>query len=158
MKIIKNNLNAEPKNETMEETCNHCNSILEIEPNDLHEGWLGAYFYTCPVCGKESMCFSIETELPTKDSIEFPKHFIHTCIKDGAIDISDKEIQEEIRRLANGMWNCTNEMEHNTTEYGNAFIFIENLSGDGEYRIVVCKNYWEGSIKANPADECYGGH
>ena len=157
MRIIHNNLKTQkeiPK--TQEYVCVECGSTIEVEPDDIHEGWLGALYFTCPVCGKESMT-DIETELPTKDNIEFPKHFNHTCVDNGAVDVSDGEMQTIIRRLATGMWDCTNEMNYNTNESCTAFVFIENLAGDGEYRIIVCKDYWEGSVKANPNDKYYGG-
>ena len=157
MRIIHNNLETQktiPK--TQEYDCEHCGSTIEVDADDLYEGWLGAMFFTCPVCGKENMS-DVETELPTKDSIEFPKHFRKSSVDNGAIDISNEEIQKVIRELANKLWDNTNDFEYVSTGYGNFIVFIENYAGDGEYKITVCKDYWEGSIKANPADEYYGG-
>lgn len=157
MRIIHNNLETQkeiPK--TQEYVCVECGSTIEVDPDDIHEGWLGAYYFTCPVCGKESMT-DIETELPTKDTIEFPKHFYRCTTDDSAVDVSDEDIQKYIRRLANIMWNRTNEETYVHTGTGNTVIFVLNQAGDGEYHIIVCKNYWEGDIKANPEDEYYGG-
>lgn len=157
MRIIHNNLETQktiPK--TQEYDCEHCGSTIEVDADDLPEGWIGAMFFTCPVCGKENMS-DVETELPTKDSIEFPKHFSKSSIDNDAVDISDEEIQKVIRELANKLWDNTNDFEYVSTGYGNFMVFIENYAGEDEYKITVCKNYWEGSIKANPADECYGG-
>lgn len=91
MRIIYNNLET-PKTipKSQEYECEHCSSIIEVDANDLHEGWLGAYYFTCPVCGEESMT-DIETDLPTKDTIEFPKHFHKSSVDSGAVDISDEE-------------------------------------------------------------------
>lgn len=156
MRIIHNNLET-PKtiHKSQEYECEHCGSTIEVEAGDLHEGWLGAYYFTCPVCGKENMS-DVETELPTKDSIEFPKHFTYTCTNN-AIDISNEEIQKVIRELANKLWDKTNERDYVSTGYGNMAVFVENYAADGEYKITVCKDYWEGSIKANPTDDYYGG-
>ena len=101
MRIIHNNLETQktiPK--TQEYDCEYCGSTIEVDADDLHEGWLGAMFFTCPVCGKENMS-DIETELPTKDSVEFPKHFRKSSVDNDAVDISDEEIQKVIRELAN---------------------------------------------------------
>lgn len=68
-----------------------------------------------------------------------------------------KKIQKVIRELANKLWDNTNDFDYVSTEYGNMAVFVENYAGEGEYKITVCKDYWEGSIKANPADEYYGG-
>ena len=72
-----NNANTRTKETISDKTfeiCDNCGAEVEIDPNDLREGWLGAYYFTCPVCGKESIT-DIETEYPTKDSIEFfPQH------------------------------------------------------------------------------------
>lgn len=156
MRIIHNNLEI-PKTipKSQEYECEHCGSTIEVDPDELYEGWLGAMYFTCPVCGEESMT-DIETDLPTKDTIEFPKHFHKSSVDSGAVDISNEEIQKVIRRLANGMWNCTNEMEYNMSGTGNMVVFVENYAGDGEYKITVCKDYWEGVVKANPADDYYG--
>ena len=157
MRIIHNNLET-PKTipKSQEYECEHCGSAIEVDADDLHEGWLGAMYFTCPVCCKENMS-DIETELPTKDSVEFPKHFRKSSVDNDAVDISNEEIQKVIRELANKLWDNTNDFEYVSTGYGNFMVFIENNAGDGEYEITVCKNYWEGSIKANPADDCYGG-
>ena len=158
MRIIHNNLETQktiPK--TQEYDCEYCGSTIEVDADDLHEGWLGAMFFTCPVCGKENMS-DIETELPTKDSVEFPKHFRKSSVDNDAVDISDEEIQKVIRELANKLWDNTNDFEYVSTGYGNFVVFIENNASENEYEITVCKNYWEGCIKANPADECYGGN
>lgn len=156
MRIIHNNLET-PKTipKSQEYDCEHCGSTIEVEADDLHEGWLGAMYFTCPVCGKENIS-DVKTELPTKDSIEFPKHFAKCSTDNGAVNTSDKDIQNDIRKLAQSMWNCTNEMDWNIHEGGNTFIFIENQSPDKEYRIIVCKDYYEGVVQANPNDKDYG--
>ena len=158
MRVIHNNLEI-PKEikrpKTYECACEHCNSVIEVEPSDLYEGWLGAYFFTCPVCGKESMADTVDSELPTKDNIEFPKHFNKSSVDNGAVDIKDEEIQDYIRSLCNKLWNKTNEREYMMTGTGNMVVFVENYAADGVYKVTVCKNYWEGEVKANPADEFY---
>ena len=157
MRIIHNNLETQktiPK--TQEYDCEHCGSTIEVDADDLHEGWLGAMYFTCPVCCKENMS-DVKTELPTKDSIEFPKHFSKSFVDNDALDVPDEEIQKVIRELANKLWDKTNERDYISTGYGNMVVFVENYAGEGEYKITVCKDYWEGSIKANPADDCYGG-
>lgn len=157
MRIIHNNLETQktiPK--TQEYDCEHCGSTIEVDADDLHEGWLGAMFFTCPVCGKESMT-DIETELPTKDNIEFPKHFNKSSVENEAVDVSDENIQKTTRELCNKLWDKTNEKDYVMSGFGNMVIFIENYAGDGTYKITVCKDYWEGEVKANPNDEYYGG-
>lgn len=157
MRIIHNNLETQktiPK--TQEYDCEHCGSTIEVDADDLHEGWLGAMWFTCPVCGKENMS-DVKTEFPTKDSIEFPKHFSKCSVDNGAVNTSDKDIQDYIRKLAQSMWDCTNEMDWNIYEVGNTFIFVENQSPDKDYRIIVCKDYYVGMVQANPNDKDYGG-
>lgn len=158
MKIIENNYNNSKSlvKKPAEFTCEHCLSVIEVEPDELHEGWLGALYFTCPVCGKESMT-DIEAELPTKDNIEFPKHFNKSSADSGAVDVSDENIQKDIRKLCNKLWDKTNEKDYIMSGTGNMVIFVENYAGDGTYKITVCKDYWEGEVKANPADDYYGG-
>ena len=158
MRIIHNNLETQkaiPK--TQEYDCEYCGSTIEADADDLHEGWLGAMFFTCPVCGKENMS-DVETELPTKDSVEFPKHFSKSSVDNEAVDIPNEEIQKVIRELCNKLWDKTNEKDYVMSGTGNMVIFIENYAGDGTYKITVCKDYWEGEVKANPADDYYGGN
>lgn len=136
MKIIENNSNikeAYPKRVR----CNCCDSVLEIDKNDLFVGAYGAYYTKCPIC-KNKIIIDDGEDL-TLDNLKFPDHFANFA---NGVDISPDRIKAEIARGVKylrenpGTW-------HWFSEFGNTHIGIYNNSDDREFRIVVAKGYYE---------------
>ena len=81
MKIIKNNYSAEENKDqikTIQITCDHCGSELEITEEDIYIGAYGAVYVICPCCGEEIMIEELEGVTLTMNNIEFPIHFVRS--------------------------------------------------------------------------------
>lgn len=122
--------------------CDNCTAELEFSFDDTYEGWLGARYVKCPVCGEEVIVEKIDAKVLDSRNIEFPKHF-HKV--DKAVDIDDKTIQEWVKE-------CLKTAEESNEPYG---YFVSTGSGNtqvilmayaDEYDIVVTKDYYETTV------------
>ena len=122
--------------------CDNCAAELEFSFDDTYEGWLGARYIKCPVCGEEVMAEEIEAKALYSSNIEFPKHFRKI---NKVVDIDDKEIQKWVKQ-------CLKTAEESNEPYG---YFVSTGSGNtqvilmayaDEYDIVVAKDYYEATV------------
>ena len=128
--------------------CYNCESELEIEEQDTHVGYYGAMYFTCPVCGEESMIDELDGITLTKDNIEFPQHFYYFG---NGVDLTS----EEIRKYINDAIKFFRKNPDNfcyTTGSGNTGILVQNFSGDHEYHVVVTKDFYETEIPYETKD------
>lgn len=140
MRLIKsNNIESEyPKRHV----CDECGAELEYDKEDVHIGWMGCEYVTCPVCGSEIMVGKSRVQLPT-----WKATFHHTSIETGAVNIEDDEIQTYVNRAVKLL--CSD--ERNPGEFyviwtGNFLVVgIKRMDGVDLY---VTKDYWEDSIIA----------
>ena len=138
MRLIKsNNIESEyPKRHI----CDECGAELEYDKEDVHIGWMGCEYVTCPACNCETMVNDKRVMLPT-----WKATFDHVCTDTGAIDVLDHEVQEYVNKVAKAM--CSDEYEpgdSTITRTGNLLIF--GRKWDDGVDVYVTKDYWEDSI------------
>ena len=160
IKVLQNNFKKEieeAKVETefiypLKTTCDQCDSELEVSEEDIHIGWLGAAFVTCPCCGEETMLDEVEGITLTVDNIDFPVHFLHTSKdKRYCIDVSSEDIVKEIKRAISYFREHKDEW-YRYTMYGDLAIFVHRLEGDEIYAVYITKDFYETDIPFDKAD------
>lgn len=138
MRLIKSN-NIEPEY-PKRHICDECGAELEYDKEDVHIGWMGCEYVTCPACGSETMVNGQRVQPPT-----WKATFDHVCTDTGAVDVLDHEVQEYVNKVAKVL--CSDEYEPGDsaiTRIGNLLIFGRKWN-DG-VKIYVTKDYWEDSI------------
>ena len=144
MRLIKSN-NIEPEY-PKRHICDECGAELEYDEEDVHIGWMGCEYVTCPACGSETMVGDQRVQLPT-----WKTTFYHTSIETGAVDIEDVKIQEYVDEAVKSL--CSNKLkpgEFYITSTGN--LLVMGLKWEDCIDIYVTKDYWEDNI----APEDYG--
>lgn len=144
MRLIKsNNIESEyPKRHT----CDECGAELEYDKEDVHIGWMGCEYVTCPACGRETMVSDQRVQPPN-----WKETFHHTSIETGAVDIEDVKIQEYVEKAVKSL--CSDGYkpgEFYATSTGN--LLIVGIKWEDGIEVYVTKDYWEDSI----APEDYG--
>ena len=153
MKILKNNYNNTTnfaKNDTRFDVyprkliCERCRSELEYEKSDLRMGALGCMYLDCPCCGYDNMLEENEGSITlTMDNVEFPTHFMHTSISNGAIDCCNNEtIKEYIQKAINYFRENKDEYSWGAHMCGNLYINVQRYSGDEDYEIIVSNDFY----------------
>ena len=138
MKVIQNNyINNYVEEDTIQEIiCEHCNSVFEIDDDDIIRTDYDDEYVYCPCCNQRIYLY----EPNTKDNIRFPISY-HT-FREG-VDIQDTEIDEWVRECITKLENDS-ELCYAYTGSGNTFVIV--FSHEDEYYIVVTKNYFDTSI------------
>lgn len=116
MRLIKsNNIESEyPKRHV----CDECGAELEYDKEDVHIGWMGYEYVTCPACGEETVVSDKRRQPPTWNVT-----FHHTSTETGAVDIEDDKVQEYVNEVAKRL--CSDEYkpgECYITASGNLFV------------------------------------
>lgn len=161
MKVLKNNYNKvnaheiyiQPNPYPRKTECEWCGSELEYEESDLRIGWLGCVYLDCPLCGKETMLDDNENCITlTVDNLEFPTHFHHTCVENGAVDCCDnKHIKEYLHKAIKYFRENKDEFSW-FTQSGNLRIEVKRWSGDEVYEIFVSNNFHTTEIPFEEVD------
>ena len=159
MKVLKNNYNHK-ENAVNDKhpyprkiSCSCCNSELEYEKSDLRIGAFGCVYLDCPLCGYEIAIDDNENSITlTKDNIEFPTHFWHTCVENGAVDICDNyNVKNNIERGIDYL--RKNEDEYYwMSECGNLHVSIYKWDGDRQYEVLVTNDYYSTYIPFESVD------
>ena len=138
MRIIESNYRDEEQE--YEITCPHCMSKLAYTFDDIvSDRFEGEYLY-CGVCDKE--IFLSEDELPTIDTVQYPKDFFSFV---NGVSLKDNEINNDIKE-------CLNDLDKDTDfsyrASGDTIVFAyksdESLPAA---TVVVAKNYQETDVK-----------
>ena len=138
----------ESKPKTYKITCEHCNSELEVEDDDIQVGAYGMGYVVCPCCGEATYADELADYFPlTKDNVEFPVHYYSF---NKAVSIADNTINKWVKE-------CIETFDSNDendcvryTGSGDTMVFVFKLfDGDKEYDVYVCKNYYETFIPFN---------
>lgn len=140
MRLIKSN-NIEPEY-PKRHICDECGAELEYDKEDIHIGWMGCEYVTCPACNCETMVNDKRVMLPA-----WKTTFDHVCTDTGAVDVLDHEVQEYVNRVAKAR--CSDEYEpgdSTITRVGNLLVFGRKWN-DG-VDVYVTKDYWEDSISS----------
>lgn len=159
MKVLKNNYTEEMHTETMIEpyprvcVCDKCGSELEYEKSDLHMGFLGCMYLTCPLCKNENMMEENEGTITlTKNNVEFPTHFYHTSKETGAVDCcNNKEVKDAINRAIDYFRENKEDYGYSTS-CGNLYVHVCRCDGDENYDVVVSNDYYETYIPFEKED------
>lgn len=133
--------------------CEECGSELEYDESDLRMGAYGCVYIDCPLCGQDNMLEENEHTIElTKDNIEFPVHFHHTCKENGAVDVCNNDnIKMYINRAIEFFRKNKDEYIY-YCETGNMFIVIMRHENDSEYSIRVTNNYYKMYIRFEEED------
>ena len=144
MRLITSNTNKSeyPKRHI----CDECGAELEYDKEDVHIGWMGCEYVTCPACDKETAVNNQRVYPPA-----WTVTFHHTSAKTGAVDIEDIKIKEYVDKAVKSL--CSERWkpgEFYITGTGNLLVF--GIKWEDGVDIYVTKDYWEDSI----APEDYG--
>ena len=131
-----------PENKSIEKhpiitTCPHCNytiSYTEDEVEHVDGEHMGVY---CPHC--EGV---IETE--HIEPFTFPDTFYHFGTSEGAVCLSDDEVQQYVNVVKRKLQQECQVGEYTFTGTGNTMVF--GFKFEDEDEIYVAKNYWVDSI------------
>lgn len=138
MRLITSNTNKSeyPKRHI----CDECGAELEYDKEDVHIGWMGCEYVTCPNCNCETM---VDSKRITP--FIWKATFDHVCADTGAVDILDHEVQKYVNKVAKAL--CSDEYETGDsaiTRTGNLLVF--GRKWEDEVDIYVTKDYWEDNI------------
>lgn len=138
MRLIKSN-NIEPEY-PKRHVCNECGAELEYDKEDIHIGWMGCEYVTCPACDKETMISDQRVQPPV-----WKTTFRHVNAEIGAVDIEDIKIKEyvdkAVKTLCSDKWKPGEFYMART----NNLLVLGTKWGDG-VEVCVTKDYWEDSI------------
>lgn len=144
MRLITSNTNKSewPKRHI----CDNCGAELEYDKEDVHIGWMGCEYVTCPACDKETMVGDQRVQPPT-----WKTTFYHTSTETGAVDIEDVRIKEYVDKAVKSL--CSEKWkpgEFYITGTGN--LLVLGIKWEDGVKVYVTKDYWEDAI----APEDYG--
>ena len=133
--------------------CECCNSELEYEESDIKIGAFGCAYIACPLCGSTNFIDNSEKELTlNRYNVEFPTHFWHTSVENGAVEnCNNKEVKDAINRAID-YFRKNKDAENWFTACGNLHVNVTRFEGDENYDVVVTKDYYETYIPFEEAD------
>lgn len=152
MKIINNAREELDKKYPKKILCEYCASELEYEKDDIHTGFCGLNYITCPVCGKEVELKDEEDFILTENNIKFPQHFYHFSKDSGSASVFNEEnILKAVKDGIEWLRKNKEEFAYMTTS-GDMFVVVFNFSGDEDYEIYVSKDFYECTIDYGDKD------
>ena len=137
MRIIENHYND--KKQEYEITCPHCMSKLAYTFDDIVSDRFEGEYLHCGACDKEVY---LDDEIPTVDTIQYPKDFFSYA--DG-VPIKDDEISKWVKE-------CVNDLDdgesYSLRASGDTVVFAYKSSEDAsEATVIVAKKYQETDVK-----------
>lgn len=120
--------------------CENCGAELEYDEADVHVGWMGCEYVTCPNCNCETMLNGERIMPPT-----WKVTFDHTCAENGAVDVFDHEVGKYVSKASKVL--CSDEYkpgEFYVVKTGN--LLIVGLKWENGIDIYATKDYWEDNI------------
>lgn len=164
MKVLRNNYNYntnidEESKQIVEPyprqtICENCGSELEYDESDLNMGVYGCMHLLCPLCGCNNMLEDNENSITlTKDNIQFPIHFWHTCKENGAVDCCDNDhVREYINKAIDYFRTHKDEYDYGGYITGNLYLSVHRYSGDEVYEVIVSNNFYHMEIPFEKED------
>ena len=128
---------SQPQNEPIITTCPHCKytiSYTEDEVDRVENDDLGVI---CPNCNESIVLEHIEP-------FTFPDTFYHFGTSEGAVCLSDDEVQQYVNVVK-----CKLQQECQVGEYtsvGSGDTMVFGFKMEDEDEIIVAKNYWTDSV------------
>lgn len=133
--------------------CDNCGSELEYEESDLYMGQYGCMHLDCPCCGEDNMLDDNENNIIlTKDNIEFPTHFHHVCVENGAVECCNEYFKEYINKAIDFFRANKDETDYGGHITGNFYFHVHRLSGDKVYDVTVSRDFYSMEIPFEGAD------
>ena len=126
------------KNNQEEIVCNNCKSIISYEKEDLFPISKNSLGIVCPVCEKEIVVHEY------KKDYYFPDMFYHFGVNEGAVCLSDDEVQRYVNIVKRKLRQERNVGEYAFTGSGDTMVF--GFKMEDKDLIFVAKNYWEDSV------------
>lgn len=137
MRLIKSN-NIEPEY-PKRHTCDNCGAELEYDKEDVHIGWMGCEYVTCPACDSEIMIDGKRIMPPN-----WPQTFHPISAKLVAKYMPDEWIADEVKSMAKKLVNNVSPGEFSVMSCGDTLI-IGLKYGDG-FDIYVTREYCSDSM------------
>ena len=128
---------SQPQNEPIITTCPHCQYIIsytEDEVDRVDEDSLGII---CPNCNESIVLEHIEP-------FTFPDTFYHFGTSEGAVCLSDDEIQRYVDIVKRKLQQECQVGDYTFTGSGDTMVF--GFKFEDEDVIYVAKNYWEDNV------------
>lgn len=123
-------------------TCPECNNEFKVSDNDEREyGEYGCAFIECPRCGEKVWLEDEEGLYINEHNIEFPQHFSHSAVEEGAVEIGNEWINKEVKDILGRLRNSTDSNDFLYSAIGNAVV-LGFKHDDGNIAIFVAKNYY----------------
>lgn len=138
MRLIKSN-NVEPEY-PKRHICEECGAELGYDKEDVHIGWMGCEYATCPACGREIVVSAKRVQPPT-----WKETFYHISVETGAVDIKDIKIKayvdEAVKHLCSDAWKPG---EFYFAGVDN--LLVLGIKWEDNVDIYVTKDYWTDNI------------
>lgn len=116
-----------------------CGEILEFEKEDIHTLEYGMPYVTCPTCKEEVEVNYNFAKKIKKSNITFPDDYF--CYKKEYTDIiTNEEVNSWVARCISKLEEQENDYDILTHDDGDTH--IEVYKHDGEYEIIISKNYY----------------
>ena len=138
MRLIKsNNVESEyPKYHV----CVECGAELEYDKEDVHIGWMGCEYVTCPACGEETAVSDHRLKPPI-----WKATFHHVSIETGAVDVEDVKIKEYVDKVVKSL--CSEKWKPGEFyAIGTGNLLVVGIKWEDSVEIYVTKDYWEDNI------------
>lgn len=138
MRVIENKHREEQETEV---TCPECGSRFAYSDSDI-ENWEWETYLHCPCCNTLIQLKYEKDDLPTIETVQYPKDFYSF---ENAVPIKDTEINEWVKE-------CINDLDKDTDfsyrASGDTIVFAYKSDEDlPAATVVVAKNYQETDVK-----------
>lgn len=114
--------------------CDECGAELEYDKEDVHIGWLGCKYVTCPNCNRETM-LNGERIMPPN----WPQTFHPTSAKLNAKYMPDEWIADEVSSMAKRLVNNVSPGNFTVVSCGDSLIV--GLKYTNDFDIYVTREY-----------------
>lgn len=129
---------SQPQNEPIITTCPNCQYTISYTEDEIDRVDNESMGVCCPHCGGV-----IETE--HIEPFTFPDTFYHFGTSEGAICLSDDEVQQCVNIVKRKLQQECQVGDHTFTGSGDTMVF--GFKMEDEDVIFVAKNYWEDSVE-----------
>lgn len=119
-------------------TCPHCQYTISYTEDEVERVENDVLGIICPNCNESIVLEHVEP-------FTFPDTFYHFGVDEGAVYLSDDEVQRYVDIVKNRLQQECQVGEYAFTGSGNTMVF--GFRFEDEDVIYVAKNYWEDSIE-----------
>jgi len=132
--------------------CGNCSSELQIDREDVEEGYLGMAMVRCPVCGAKIFMTDygideLDIEINV-DNIKIPQNFYHFSPEE---TFDEEELRKTIKRLIGFLRKNPDHFDA-WSSGANYFVHVHNFPGDENYEVTIANGYYNAEIPYEPID------